>query len=61
MYLKVVVVVFGAFVIPLVFFISDFVRHRVAGFIIIASMFLEHWCCASTVMRGVAGLSIWAI
>ncbi len=41
MYLKVVVVVFGAFVITIVFFISDFVRQRVAGFFIVP-MFLEH-------------------
>ena len=50
MYLKVVVVVFRAFVIPLVFFISDFVRQRVAGFVyycayVSGALALCFYCC----------------
>ena len=59
MYLKVVVVVLGAFVVQLVFIISKFVRKRIVGFFL--PMFLEHWCCVSIVVRGVVGLSIWVI
>ena len=31
------------------------------AFYIIVPIFLEHWCCASIVVRGVVGLSIWVI
>ena len=50
MYLKVIVVVFGAFVITLVFRISDYVRQRVAGFLyycanISGALVLCFYCC----------------
>jgi len=49
-YLKVVMVVFGAFVITLVFFISDFVRQRVADFFyyyanVSGALVLCFYCC----------------
>ena len=50
MYLKVVVVVFGAFVVALVFFISKFVWQRVAGFFyyrayVSGALVLCFYCC----------------
>jgi len=51
------VVVFGAFVVAIIFFVSNFISHRGLAFLIMSPMTLDHCRCASFVVRGALGWS----
>ena len=50
-------VVFEAFVVAIILFVSNFISRRGLAFLIMSSMALEHCWCASFVVRGALGWS----